>query len=250
MERLFLFGRWPMSARKTSFFAGVRAELPILLGVVPFGLIYGATALAAGVSPLLAQAMSVIVFAGSAQFVIVQLFAGSVPPLVIAATAIIVNLRHLLYSASIAPYLQRIARRHRRLLAYLLTDEAFAVSMLHYQREPDEPAPGWYLAGAGLALWATWQLSTAAGIFLGASLPAWLPLDFALPLTFIALAVPAIRDRATAGAAITAGAAVLLARPLPFHLDLPVAALSGVLVGMLIERRQRSAPAPAEKETT
>ncbi|MDT8307804.1 MAG: AzlC family ABC transporter permease, partial [Anaerolineae bacterium] len=176
-----------MSPQRVSFVAGVRAELPILLGVVPFGLIYGATALAAGLSPFMAQAMSVIVFAGSAQFVIVQLVAGNVPLLVIAVTALVVNLRHLLYSASIAPYLRPLAKRHRRLLGYLLTDEAFTVSMIHFQQEPDEAAPGWYLAGAGLALWGTWQLSTAAGIFLGAGLPAWLPLDFALPLTFIAL---------------------------------------------------------------
>ena len=173
-----------MSPRRTAFLAGVRAELPILLGVLPFGMIYGASALAAGLSPLMAQAMSVVVFAGSAQFVIVQLVAENVPPLVIGATAFIVNLRHLLYSASIAPYLRKLAARHRRLLAYLLTDEAYTVSIIHFQRQPDEPAPGWYLAGAGMALWTTWQLSTAAGIFLGASLPAWLPLDFALPLTF------------------------------------------------------------------
>lgn len=238
----------PMSSRRASFFAGIRAELPILLGVLPFGMIYGASALAAGLSPLMAQAMSVIVFAGSAQFVIVQLVAENVPPLVIAATALVINLRHLLYSASIAPYLRKIAARHRRLLAYLLTDEAFTVSIIHFQREPDEPAPGWYLAGAGLALWTTWQLSTAAGIFLGASLPAWLPLDFALPLTFIALAVPAIRDRATVGAAIAAGAVALLGRALPFGLGLLVAALAGVIAGLLIDGTKRARRFAADEE--
>jgi 4-azaleucine resistance transporter AzlC len=217
--------------------------------VVPFGLIYGATALAAGVSPLMAQAMSIVVFAGSAQFVIVQLVASDVPYLVIAATALVVNMRHLLYSASIAPFLRRIARGRRRLLAYLLTDEAFAVSMIHFQQEPGEPAPGWYVAGAGLALWATWQLSTAAGIFLGATLPSWLPLDFALPLTFIALAIPTIRDQATVGAALTAGTVVLLARGLPFHLDLLVAALAGVVAGVLVDRRH-SANGDSENEVT
>jgi 4-azaleucine resistance transporter AzlC len=231
-----------MTPRSASFLAGVRAELPILVGVVPFGLIYGATALAAGLSPLMAQAMSVVVFAGSAQFVIVQLVAQNVPLVVVATTAFVVNLRHVLYSASIAPYLRSIARRPRRLLAYLLTDEAFTVSMIHFQREPEEPAPGWYLAGSGLALWATWQASTAAGIFLGASLPAWLPLDFALPLTFIALVVPTIRDRATIGAALVAGAVVLVARLLPFHLDLLAAALAGVFAGLLIDRPAVTAP--------
>jgi 4-azaleucine resistance transporter AzlC len=237
-----------MSPRRTSFFAGVRAELPILVGVVPFGLIYGATALAAGLSPLMAQAMSVIVFAGSAQFVIVELAAANVPHLVIGATAFVINLRHLLYSASIAPYLRKLAGRHRWLLAYLLTDEAFAVSIIHFQREAEEPAPGWYLAGAGLALWTTWQLSTAAGIFLGASLPSWLPLDFALPLTFIALVVPAIRDRATVGAALSAAIVALLARSLPFGLGLLVAALAGVVAGIVIDRQQREVDTPETGE--
>ncbi len=240
-----------MSQRRAAFLAGVRAELPILLGVLPFGMIYGASALSAGLSPLMAQAMSVVVFAGSAQFVIVQLVAENVPPLVIGATAFVVNLRHLLYSASIAPFLRQMAARHRRLLAYLLTDEAYTVSIIHFQREPDEPdepAPGWYLAGAGLALWTTWQLSTAAGIFLGANLPAWLPLDFALPLTFIALAVPAIRDRATVGAALTAGVVVLLGRAQPFGLGLLVAALAGVVAGILLDGTQRRRPVAAEEE--
>lgn len=237
-----------MSFRRASFVAGVRAELPILVGVVPFGLIYGATALAAGLSPFMAQAMSVVVFAGSAQFVIVQLVAQNVPLVIITTTALIVNLRHVLYSASIAPYLSTIARRPRRLLAYLLTDEAFTVSLIHFQREPEEPAPGWYLAGSGLALWGTWQLSTAAGIFLGASLPPWLPLDFALPLTFIALVVPTIRDRATIGAALVAGVVVLLARVLPFHLDLLVAALAGVAAGLLLDRQDKLVSTSVDQE--
>jgi 4-azaleucine resistance transporter AzlC len=222
-------------SQRDSFMAGVRAELPILIGVVPFGLIYGATALAAGLPPLMAQAMSLIVFAGSAQFVMVQLIAGSVPPLVIGATAFVVNLRHVLYSATIAPYLRPVSSRTRRLLAYLLTDEAFTVSIIAFQREPDRRAPGWYLAGAGLSLWATWQTSTAVGILLGATLPAWLPLDFALPLTFIALIVPNLRDRASGSAALTAAVVVLLAQPLPFHLDLLVAALVGVLAGIVVD---------------
>jgi 4-azaleucine resistance transporter AzlC len=237
-----------MSSQRAAFLAGARAELPILIGVAPFGLIYGATALAAGLSPFMAQAMSFVVFAGSAQFVMVQLVAGGVPLLVIAATAFVVNLRHVLYSAAIAPYLQAVPRRPRRLLAYLLTDEAFTVSILRFQREPATAAPGWYLAGAGLALWSTWQLSTAAGIFLGTTLPPSLPLDFALPLTFIALVIPNIRDRASASAAVTAGVVVLLARVLPFKLDLLLAALCGVIAGLVVEKRAVAALRPAEEE--
>jgi 4-azaleucine resistance transporter AzlC len=235
-------------SQRVSFVAGIRAELPILIGVVPFGLIYGATALAAGLTPLLAQAMSLIVFAGSAQFVMVQLFAGAVPPLVIGATAFVVNLRHVLYSATIAPYLRPVASRKRRLLAYLLTDEAFAVSIIRFQRAPATPAPGWYLAGAGLALWATWQASTAAGIFLGATLPPGLPLDFALPLTFIALVVPSLRDRPSVSAALAAGVVVLAAQKLPFRLDLLLAALVGVLAGIVVDTRTARPAQPTIEE--
>lgn len=224
-----------MSDARRAFFAGVRAEVPILLGVVPFGLIYGITALAAGIPPLLAQAMSWIVFAGSAQFVIAQLVGGGAPALVIVVTAFVVNLRHVLYSASVAPYVQALAPGWKRLLAYLLTDEAYAVVITQFRQEPEGPGKRWYFLGAGLALWATWQASTAVGIFLGASIPASWPLDFALPLTFLALAVPAIRDRATAAAAVAAGVIVVLAAGLPHRLDLLAAAAVGALVGLAVE---------------
>lgn len=226
----------PEGSARTAFLAGVRAELPILLGVIPFGLIYGITALAAGIPPLLAQAMSVIVFAGSAQFVIAQLVAATTPAVVIVLTVFVVNLRHVLYSGSIAPYLQHMNGRWQKLLAYLLTDEAYAVTIVHYQSNPEAPGRRWYLLGSGLALWSTWQASTAAGIFLGAAIPASWPLDFALPLTFIALALPAIRDRATVAAAVAAGITVMATRGLPFRLNLLVAALAGVCAGLAVER--------------
>lgn len=220
---------------RSQFWAGVRAELPILLGVVPFGLIYGITAVGAGMSLAAAQATSVIVFAGSAQLVVAQLIAAGAPGLVIIATVFVVNLRHMLYSASMVPYLGHLPARWRALLAYLLTDEAYAASVTHYQQHPDAPHKGWHLLGSGLALWTGWQISTAAGVFLGASVPASWPLDFALPLTFIALIVPAIRDRSAVAAALAAGATVLLAAGLPFKLGLIVAALVGMAAGVAVE---------------
>ena len=97
-----------MTTARTEFLAGVRAELPILLGVAPFGMIYGALAIGAGLPRSAAQAMSSIVFAGSLQFVATQLFATGAPGLVLLLTTFIVNLRHMLYSASLAPYLQKL----------------------------------------------------------------------------------------------------------------------------------------------
>ena len=221
---------------RVAFLAGARAQLLLLPGVVPFGLIYGVTALAAGFSPLLAQLTSAIVFAGSAQFVLAQMAAAGAAAPIMALTGFVVNLRHLLYSASIAPYLPRLPRRWQLLLGYLLTDEAYAVAIMHYRQEPDAPGRRWFLFGSGITLWAAWQLSTAAGIIVGARLPAAWPLDFALPLIFIALVVPALRDRPAVLAALAAAVVAVLVAGAAYGLGLIVATVAGVAVGVAAQR--------------
>ncbi len=227
-----------MTTPRSEFIHGMRDELPILLGVLPFGIIYGVAALSAGIPASIAQAMSSIVFAGSAQFVITQLVTASTPALVIILTIFIVNIRHMLYSASVAPYTQKLPFLWKCLLAYLLTDEAYAVTILHYQKDSDGRHKHWYFLGAGLTLWATWQLSTAAGIFLGGQIPESWSLDFTPTLTFIALVVPALRDRASTSAALAAVFAALLAFALPLKLGIAVSALIGIAVGLLVEGRR------------
>jgi 4-azaleucine resistance transporter AzlC len=213
---------------------GIRDELPILIGVLPFGMIYGVSALSSGIPASIALAMSSIVFAGSAQFVIVQLIAAGTPALVIILTAFIVNIRHMLYSASIAPYTSRLHSLWKWLLAYLLTDEAYAVTISHYQKTGAD-GQHWYFLGAGLALWSTWQLSTTAGIFLGGQIPASWSLDFTSTLTFIALVVPALKDHISTTAALAAAITALLANALPLKLGIAVAALVGITVGLALE---------------
>jgi 4-azaleucine resistance transporter AzlC len=225
-----------MSTPRSAFFAGAKAELPILLGVLPFGMIYGVLALEAGLPVDQAQAMSAVVFAGSAQFVIAQLVAGAAPALVIIVTAVLINLRHALYSASLAPYLRHLRPRWQWLLAYLLTDEAYVVAILHYRDGRELQHKHWYFLGAGLALWTTWQLSTAAGILLGAQIPAGWSLDFTLALTFIAIVVPALKERADIAAALTGGLAAVLLAELPYRLGLVVGALLGIAAGVLVDR--------------
>jgi 4-azaleucine resistance transporter AzlC len=227
-----------MSPAARTFWAGVRAELPLLVGVFPFGLIYGALALSAGLSEAAAQAMSSVVFAGSAQFIAAQLVRDSAPGLVIILTVAVVNLRHMLYSASVAPYIQHLPPRWKTLLAYLLTDEAYAATILHYEKEGAAPDGHWFFLGAGTALWTTWQISSALGIFLGAAIPAAWPMDFAIPVTFIAMVIPALKDRPAAAAALAAGAVALLANGLPFKLGLVLAALVGILTGVYLEARR------------
>lgn len=233
-----LLGRRLTQAASHSFWRGVRDETPILLGVAPFGMIYGVLALQVGLDPWQAQAMSAIVFAGSAQFITAQLLQVQTPLPVIVVTAVIVNLRHLLYSATLAPYLRRLSGRWKSLLAYLLTDEAFAVSVLNYQRGRDVAVGHWYFLGAGVTLWTAWQLSTAAGVFLGAKVPDAWGLEFTLPLTFIALVVPTLRDRAAVATAIAAGILAVALAGLPYKLDLIVATLLAIGVGMWMEERR------------
>lgn len=223
------------------FFAGLRAEIPLLIGVFPFGMIYGVLALEAGIPPLQAQAMSSIVFAGSSQFVVTQLVSLNVPSLVIVLTIFVVNLRHALYSASIAPHIQKLSPTWKLLLGYLLTDEAYAVAITRYAGEenPGETPYGHgFFLGAGLALWSTWQISTAMGIWLGAVIPTAWQLDFTLALTFIAIVIPQIRDRASLAAATSAGVVALLAFGLPYKLGLVVAALVGITAGLVVESRR------------
>ena len=228
-----------MTDTKRSFWAGVRSEIPLLIGVFPFGLIYGALAINSGLPPLTAQLMSSIVFAGSSQFIAAQLFHESAPGLVIVLTIAVVNLRHMLYSASLAPYLARLSMRWKALLSYLLTDEAYAPTILHYEKEETERAGHWFFLGAGLALWTTWQVTTGLGILLGSAIPDSWSLDFALPLTFIAMVVPALKDRPAIAAALSAGVTALLAYSLPYRLGLILAALVGIMVGTVLEGRKR-----------
>jgi 4-azaleucine resistance transporter AzlC len=231
-----------MHSRRSEFISGVKAELPIMLGVIPFGMIYGVVAMGAGLPANVAQAMSSIVFAGSAQFVAAQLFGMGTPGLVIVLTAFVVNLRHMLYSASVAPYIKHLDAKWKCLLAYLLTDEAYAVVITRYNRDGAYPATPpnrqWYFLGAGLTLWSTWQASTAVGILLGTQIPASWALDFTLALTFIALVVPALNDRPSVAAALAAGVVAVVTADLPYKLGLMLAAIIGIVIGLALEARQ------------
>ncbi len=224
-----------MVSKRSEFLNGIKGILPILLGVLPFGLIYGVSARSAGLPVIAAQAMSFIVFAGSAQFVTVQLISAGVPVVIIVLTACLLNLRHALYSASIAPYVKHLPRRWKLLLAYVLTDEAYAVTITHYHQSDEIGHKHWYFLGAGLTLWIVWQISTATGILLGANVPASWSLDFTLPLTFIALVIPSLKTRAEWIAAATAGIVAVLAAGLPLNLGLLVATLAGMAIGLGLE---------------
>lgn len=226
--------------RKSELFSGIKAELPITLSVIPFGLIFGVLVTSAGVPPLLGQSMSSIIFAGSAQFIAAQLIGSGASIPILWLTIFFVNIRHLLYSTSLAPYVGHLSAGWKALLAYLLTDEAYVVSILHYD---DQEIPlhfkHWFFLGSGLTLWTVWQLSTAAGIFLGAQIPSSWSLDFTLALTFIGMLIPSLKTSPVIAAALVAGIVALLTFNLPYNLYLVLAALAGISAGTILENRRK-----------
>ena len=223
--------------------AGARTTAPILLGVVPFGLVAGVTAVEAGLDPLQAVGMSVVVFAGASQLAAIDLLGRTAPATVVVLTALVINLRFVMYSASLAPYLRRLGAPARWLSAYVLTDQAYAVSLAEFRsRGPDERSRLWYYLGSALSLWVTWQAATAVGAVAGAAVPPDLSLEFAVPLTFLALLVPAIEDRNTGAVAAVSGAVGVAAATLPFDLGLVTAAVVGVALGVVLDHRDGTFP--------
>ena len=223
-----------MSTRKQAFFCGVKAVLPILLGVTPFALIAGLSAINAGFSKFEALGMSCIVFAGASQLAAVDLVSQNAPAVVIVLTALVINLRFCMYSASLSSHFNGLPLPLRGLLAYLLTDQAYAVTIVAFSNERKKFKHCFYL-GAAIALWVTWQAGTTVGVFLGALIPSSWSLDFAVPLTFLVLLLSAITTRPAFIAAVMAGFLALAAHNLPYNLGFVLAALGGIVAGYLAD---------------
>jgi 4-azaleucine resistance transporter AzlC len=234
--------------RAREFLSGVRDTLPLVVGAAPFGIVFGTLAIASGLSPGATLAMSALVFAGASQFIAVSLLAGGTGIAVILFTTLIVNLRHVLYSAALLPHLRHLGQRWRIPLAFWLTDETFAVAHLRY-RAPGSPAHAhWYHLGSCLLMYLNWQLCTLIGATVGDAVPevAQWGLDFAMVATFIGIVVPLLRTRPMLAAALSAAAVALMAHALPYRLGLLLAALAGVAAGVAAERRARSGAALAD----
>ncbi|MBX3049141.1 MAG: AzlC family ABC transporter permease [Anaerolineales bacterium] len=226
------------SSARAALLAGMRDTFPLLVGAAPFGLIFGALAMASGLSAWGAAAMSALVFAGSSQFIAVGLIAAGTPVLVIALTTLVVNLRHMLYSATLAPKLKGLPLRWLLPLGFWLTDESFVVAAKQFDEQPQDPHNRWYLLGSELAMYTNWQLATWVGILAGSQIrdPQSWGLDYAMVVTFLGMLVPMLKGRPMLAAALVAGGTALLAQGLPHQLGLMLAALLGVTAGVLAER--------------
>lgn len=252
-----------------------------MLGALPFGVIYGALAVHAGLSVFAAMGMSLFVFAGSSQFVAVGLLSAGAPLLLIVGVTIIVNLRHMLYSAALLPHLRRLPIGVRAILAFWLTDETFAVSAAHFASAagaapavvnpaatggaaaaaaaPIDPSANpdaetvdrshrhWFQIGSSVGMYINWQFWTLIGVVLGtrvASIGSW-GLDLAMPVTFIGMVIPYVRNKAMVACVSASGATALLTLSLPYHLGLVLAAVAGILAGTIFSRAARRGNAAA-----
>jgi|TARA_B110000196_G_C21038250_1_gene611125 4-azaleucine resistance transporter AzlC len=228
------------SLRRTEFYSGIKSVFPILIGVIPFGLIFGILGLEAGFTSVQTLLMSSIIFAGASQVVFVQLFSSGALPVITILSVGIINLRHFLYSAAISKHLAHLPIKWKIPLAYLLTDEAFAVSIKRMSGEEDSKFSHYYLLGSGITLWLTWQVSTLSGILLEKTIPEELNLGFAIPLVFLALIAPdVIKYRSHAICALSAGTFAIIFHNLPLNLWIIVSAIIGLLVGAIINKIDR-----------
>jgi 4-azaleucine resistance transporter AzlC len=224
--------------RRAEFWAGVKATFPLVVGAFPFGIIFGALAITAGVTRRAAQAMSLFVFAGSAQFIAAGLIAQETGLAVIVVTTLVVNLRHMLYAATLAPYTRDLPQRWMLPLGFWLTDESFVVVAERYRRADGSPHKHWFFLGSAVFMYLLWQISTYIGIIAGGLIedPLKWGLDFSLIVTFIGMLVPMLKDKSVGAAVAASGIAALLLRDLPNKLGLILAALIGVGAGMLAHR--------------
>lgn len=225
----------PPSPRE-EFLAGSREVAPSLVGTIPFGLVAGVAAVAAGLTPLQGIALSFLAFSGIAQMIACQLMAVGSPLAITVSAAAVVSLRLLMYSAALAPHIAHLDRRWRLLIAYMMTDQSFAMAVRRYSEPGERRHRHWHFMGSATTLYVTWQVAVVAGVLAGAGVPASWSLDFVVVLTFIALLVPVVRTRADVAAALVAGVVALASAGLPYRLSLIAGSIAGIAVGLAIER--------------
>ncbi|CUX79726.1 MAG: branched chain amino acid exporter component AzlC [Roseibaca calidilacus] len=223
----------------SDFWQGFRAGLPFLLVILPFGIVFGVVATEAGLNLSQTMGFSIFVIAGAAQFVAIQLMVENAPVLIVLATSLAVNLRMAMYSASLAPHLGPVPWWKRAVVAYFMVDQAYAASILKYEDSP-QMTPRQKLAyymGVITPVCPMWYVATYGGAVLGDVIPQSLPIDFAVPITFLALIVPMLRSFAHVVAALVSIIGVLVFSFVPFNLGLLLAALLAMVAGAEVERQ-------------
>tara|TARA_B100001121_G_scaffold214628_1_gene188280 strand:+ start:172 stop:867 length:696 start_codon:yes stop_codon:yes gene_type:complete len=218
------------------FLKGIIDVIPIMIPVVPFGLIFGVLSIDIGFSPIETMGMSLIIFGGASQIVLLQLFSGGASSLVIISSVGAVNSRHLLYGAVLSEHLSDLKLVWKIIISYFLVDQAFAISN-EYLKKNNNSNRYFHLVGGGATCWITWQSTTILGIILGAAIPEKLGLSFAVPLTFLALLVNDFRKFINVIVIIISGLVATLGyNYIPFKAYVIVAAVAGLLTAILLTK--------------
>lgn len=226
-----------MASPRERFIEGAKVVSPILLGAVPFGLIIGVTVAGTPINNWVGWASSWMVFAGAAQIALIELINSGALVAVAIATPLVINLRHAMYSAALAPHFGKLTSWDRWFLPYVLTDQAFVVSASRYEPDSDPTTIKWFYLGAAVTLWIAWQIATVVGIVVGAQVPPEWSLDFAIALVFLGLLAPAVSSRPALVAAVVGGVVAILSLDLPNGTGIIVASFAGVAAGSIAEWR-------------
>ena len=221
-------------ANRRDVAAGARAMVPWLVGVVPFGLVIGLSAAQAHIPTLAGWLTGPLIYAGSSQVATIGMLDAGAAPVVVVVAALVINIRLILYSAAMARHWRGTPLRWRLVAAYLLVDPSFAVGLDGYGRRIDrQRAHAHYLGGAVL-LWTSWLAAIGIGATVGAGLPAWLHLEFVIPLYLVGEVVPKLADPALRRTILAAAAVAILARAAPLHLGLALAIAVGITAGLAV----------------
>lgn len=225
------------ASSKSPFFQGMAEAAPFVLVVAPFGLVFGVVATEAGLAVWESMLFSVAVVAGAAQFTTLQLMTENAPAAVALLSGLAVNLRMAMYSASLTPYLGHAPLWKRALVAYLMLDQCYALSIAKYERETQWTTPQRvaYYFGTGLAVVPFWFGMTLVGALIGEQIPEGAALDFAVPITFLALIAPMLRTPAHLAAALTGAVLSLCLVWVPYNLGVILAATAAMIAGARAE---------------
>ncbi|MBX3063372.1 MAG: AzlC family ABC transporter permease [Anaerolineae bacterium] len=224
---------------RSEFWKGIRDTIPLMIGALPFGLIFGALAVSNGLSPLAAICFSAIVFAGSSQFIGANLLkTGASIPLIV-LTTFIVNVRHALYSATLGPHLKHLSQRWLLPLAFWLTDETFAITVTHYEQEPN-PHQHWYQFGSSISMYLNWNFWTIVGLVAASKIehPESWGLQFAMVVTFTGMVIVSCKTRPILLSIVVASITAFVTYPLPHKLFLIISAAAGIAAGVWAENTQ------------
>ena len=225
-----------MNSKYKIFLKGIVDVSPLMIPVVPFGLIFGILAIDVGFSPIATMGMSLIIFGGASQIILLQLFSGGASSLVIISSVGAVNSRHLLYGAVVSEHVSDLKLIWKIIISYFLIDQAFARSN-DYFKENNDKNKYFHLIGGGVTCWVIWQTTTFLRIILGAAIPEKLGLSFAVPLTFLALLINDFRKLINVFVIVTSGLVATLGYNfIPYKAYVIVAALIGLLVAIIFIR--------------